>query len=1054
MSAADDPTIEILLRHRAFVRGLARHLLVDPDAADDVVQQTWIAAWRRSATGQPIQRSWLARIAINFAFNRRRDAQRRIAREASAPALADLPSAAEIVAAEDERRRLVDAVLALDEPLRTTMLLRYLRDRTELEVASQLGVPLETVRGRLKTARARLRERLGGDDDAPRSVRALIALSGWSAEEAAAAIAGGKGLILASAQAWMGLVASLVIAVWLSWRVVDDRSSAPSLPASATPIVGALAMENGGAPEAENSGASGAPRIARTVRAADAVTTSREWHGRVVRGRCVSRDGAVVVGARIESALASAPVESDHDGRFSLQLPFASRRLDTPSTQLDVVVIAAHYAKKRLSFLATSNTAIELGDIRLSPGGTIRGRVLDTADRPLGAQLDLVRGNPSAEAWWAFEPRASEAPLVEPIHAARDGTFVVEHLDEGWYALVPREETLTCDAPIAVAVIANGASDVTVRLRPAADDERVSVVVADADGIPLAGARVQWILAFDNPLGRGPTRRNVETDANGRCALIVPPRSTHAFTTTFADGRVARIDGVRGGDDDVLLRPPACAIAEVTVIDASTGAPCVGARVSFVTRDDRRGPPPRRTGLDVARDRGTAAVRAATRARRVGDRGANAETPHAPPPDARGWSATTDAQGIARVPVPDVPYFIDVSLAGYASAFDGPFDALVEPAPQRIALGAETRLHGIVFAEGVPVAGAEVQLARIGPERLDHGPRRRPSELVVLDPPTLTQQDGSFQWRWDDWTRRGDGWHLLAQSPLGAAAVVLDGSMLATATRADTPLRIDLEPCGELWGVVDATGPRGAAGLVVTAQSAAGATRATRVAYDGTYRLDALHAGLWGVCVSAEDIVATDLTWGPATQHARVTAGTATQLDLTWTATRVADVSGDVRIDGATPFGTRVHLVPITPSADIETIAIERAPTTSDVGPGGTVELQVATLGTHLFAVTVDDGVLQLVARRRIQLVPGRNQVRIVTDGGSVEGHCGHPDAGFVLLRGTLADETRVTLRVRCAADGHFVAHRVPAGVYRIRGASDAKSIQIHVGATTSVELK
>ena len=48
------------------------------------------------------------------------------------------------------QRELVDIVTGLDEPYRTTVLLRYIHGLEPRELALRQGVPLETVRTRLK----------------------------------------------------------------------------------------------------------------------------------------------------------------------------------------------------------------------------------------------------------------------------------------------------------------------------------------------------------------------------------------------------------------------------------------------------------------------------------------------------------------------------------------------------------------------------------------------------------------------------------------------------------------------------------------------------------------------------------------------------------------------------------------------------------------------------------------------------------------------------------------------------------------------------------------
>ncbi|MBK6942589.1 MAG: sigma-70 family RNA polymerase sigma factor [Planctomycetes bacterium] len=1055
MSAADDATLDVLLRNRSFVRGLARHLLVDPDAADDVVQQTWIAALRHAHEGRPVERSWLARIARNFAFNRRRDEARRDAREAQAPTFAPLPSPAEIVAAEDERRRVVDAVLALDEPYLTTMLLRYLRDQSESEVATQLGVPVETVRWRLKTARARLRTRLGGDDDAPRSARALEALAGWSAEEAAAAIAGGKGLILFGAGAWMGLVASLVVAVWLGSRIIDDRPSAPSLPASRAPIDDAFAQGIGDASGERYPGATGASSVTRTAGANESIDVRVTPRERVVLGRCVTREGAIVVGARVACALASASTVTDRDGRFSLRLPIDASRRPTLGMACELVVVAEHYASRRVSFQPTSTLSVELGDLELAPAGVLRGRVLDAADRPLPARIDVVRGNPDSDAWWAFELRAVDAPVLASVTAARDGTFAIETLEEGWYALLPSHPASTCDAPVAIAVIANGSSDVVIRMRAAHADERITVTVNDDQGVPLPGARVLWTRELDAPFGGGPTRRGLLTDASGECSVIVPARSTHAFAVTYADGRVASALGVRGGDPRVVLAPEPSPIASIAVVDASTATPLVGARVTFAAIVDAAdGTRRRRPGSELARDRSVAAARNASRARRNGDPDVR-ETRFDPAAfDAGEWSAETDSAGVARVPVPRERFVLEVSHPRFHPLESGPFDAHVVPVLTPIVLTPVEDLHGVVMAAGTPVADAWVRWFAPRNDGRGRGPERTDRDGGTFDVSTRT--DGSFELP-QFAERRGPPRRTLCIESLAHATtmVEIDPALLAPGgTSRGAPLRIDLAPSGGVFGRVTTSGERAAAGLIVTTRSNAGVEAGTRVAWDGTYRFDALHAGTWSLFVSATELDADDSRSKSATDEVRVDAGAIATHDLAWTPAVTAALFGDVRVDGIARFGTRVHVSPMGRATDVEAIPIERAPVVVDVGPSGSFRTGSGSVGPHLFAVTIDDGSMQLVARRRVSLAPGRNDASLVLDGGTVTGTCGHPNEGHVLLRAKLADGTHITMRTRCAADGSFRVEHVPAGTYRVRGASDAKTIEVHLGATTTVELK
>src|SRR5262249_28900190 len=82
---------DLLLQHQRYLRRLVRNLVRDENAAEDLVQTTWLAALEQPPRSPDALRSWLARVARNLSFNRRRaeanEARRRerAAREGSWP---------------------------------------------------------------------------------------------------------------------------------------------------------------------------------------------------------------------------------------------------------------------------------------------------------------------------------------------------------------------------------------------------------------------------------------------------------------------------------------------------------------------------------------------------------------------------------------------------------------------------------------------------------------------------------------------------------------------------------------------------------------------------------------------------------------------------------------------------------------------------------------------------------------------------------------------------------------------------------------------------------
>ncbi len=149
-----------LHRHAASLRGLARDLLRDAHAADDVTQATL----QRALTHPPLQPGplggWLHRTLVNFVRQWRRSERRRAAHEVALPARAVEPAAAEALARREMLRAVTDAVLRLDEPYQTAIFLRYFEDLPPRAIARRTASNVATVKSRLARGLVMLRARL------------------------------------------------------------------------------------------------------------------------------------------------------------------------------------------------------------------------------------------------------------------------------------------------------------------------------------------------------------------------------------------------------------------------------------------------------------------------------------------------------------------------------------------------------------------------------------------------------------------------------------------------------------------------------------------------------------------------------------------------------------------------------------------------------------------------------------------------------------------------------------------------------------------------------
>jgi RNA polymerase sigma-70 factor (ECF subfamily) len=198
-----------LLEHAAWMRRLALELVRDPGAADDLAQETWLAFHRaRPATDRPL-RPWLARVMRNAAALRVRRGAGRESREREVARSEDVPSSHELAERAEEQRRLAALVLDLDEPYRSTVLLRYYEGLKPTEIARLRGMPAATVRTHLQRGLSQLRERLDEEHDGDR--RAWLLLFQPLLEEPGrlAALAGAGPLLVGGA---LVLAAGLAVA--------------------------------------------------------------------------------------------------------------------------------------------------------------------------------------------------------------------------------------------------------------------------------------------------------------------------------------------------------------------------------------------------------------------------------------------------------------------------------------------------------------------------------------------------------------------------------------------------------------------------------------------------------------------------------------------------------------------------------------------------------------------------------------------------------------------------------------------------------------------------
>ena len=174
----EDAVRTVYRRHAGAIDTVARSIVRDPELAAEVVQTTFMKAWKAAASFDDDRdlAPWLYSIARRTAID--------VLRHERRPTIGDHEAEVDVavVAMSFERTweihevRLALDALAPDE--RETMRLAHLEQLTHSEIAERLGVPLGTVKSRLSRAGRRLAEALGHLDPAANRTRTAAVESG------------------------------------------------------------------------------------------------------------------------------------------------------------------------------------------------------------------------------------------------------------------------------------------------------------------------------------------------------------------------------------------------------------------------------------------------------------------------------------------------------------------------------------------------------------------------------------------------------------------------------------------------------------------------------------------------------------------------------------------------------------------------------------------------------------------------------------------------------------------------------------------------------------
>lgn len=552
--------IEDLLAQADWVTGLVRKLVRDADVADDIVQETWVRALEntpRATHGTSSIRLWLATVARRLVMRRAQSEQARKRREEVDTAAGDGPvDPAELYERVALQRDVANHVLALDEPHRTVIIMRFQDGCSAVEIASRLDISPEAARQRISRGLARLRARLEGRYGTGRNgwIAAVAPLFHCSEEVVVA------GSVIAPLSFWLAAVlvtAAIGVGVWqlLPPPARGDETAVAAIES------GRGDFEAGAAGRSDSGGASVVPSREVTTPVASVETQlnpgetdpqdlladvdrSRDTHGVVVDGAGQPVGGVRLVAMTIADGvydLAAVPggellaeTHSNRVGAFVLRVPaFAN---------VDVRVLADGFG----TLLLPDRRAGERLRVQLLPAASLRCVLVDAVT---GRALEGVAARLTR--MWMGDDVVRE---LQRTTSAADGTFEMLALPPGRMVLEIATPGCLCRA-LVFTLAAGEQREERIEVAPG---RTVAVTVVDAvSGDAIAGADVvasQGLAAKTERLRRRPRAlaaglpwaiaSQAVTDAVGHARVVVPADFAFVQVAVRAAGYAAAVAAV------------------------------------------------------------------------------------------------------------------------------------------------------------------------------------------------------------------------------------------------------------------------------------------------------------------------------------------------------------------------------------------------------------------------------------------------------------------------------------------------------------------------------
>jgi RNA polymerase sigma factor (sigma-70 family) len=646
-------TPDVVMRELAGLHALARSLVHGDADADDLIQDTAIAALTHPPDEDRAVRPWLATVLRNrWRMDRRGRARRQVREQAVGLALADAVQDADAPEAIDRARtleRLASALVALDEPCRDVVIRRYFDGETSADIARSLGIPAGTVRWRLKTGLERLRAAL--DKSTPRWQRALMPLPMLKG----AALVKAKTTVISLVVLLLLLGGGIVAFVMQRGGGTPQPAQTAAQPGAKTPGVHVTQLPNGSAaPPLRADRLPGQGRVAvEPVVAEGGVLSGRVINWSTGEGVAAAEltfttgSGVTTVRAGKDGEFELAPPKP---GRFSLAtiiapgfLPYAPELQHSPVH----IALGAKQAVRGLTLflfpaLDYSGTVVD------DKGAPVSGAKVKLADPPAGEQtLEKIVTEWTTDKQGKFVFHAPDGSVFEAARGNKRGWAILD----GNVQTTKKMVIAIGDAP---------ARDAAIRGR-----------TVDKTGSPLPDVLITAVP--EEPPGKQAAPRSVAfatSDAEGRFVIENLDRKNYSLLAELDDYAQSRIEHIAGGTQNVAL-----------TLDE-------GEAIAGVVRDSDDKPVPAYTLL-VTKRQGVIRELVTTR-------------------------SVIDPRGKFEIRVAKGDYELLVSATGWAPS--APLAVSSGTTDAKIKLGAGAALQGIVVDAdtGAPLTYARVQLEGAG----------------------------------------------------------------------------------------------------------------------------------------------------------------------------------------------------------------------------------------------------------------------------------------------------------------------------------------------------